>query len=119
METVNSPRMLFRQIDISAVDGGINIAEDSGEKTTVNLREFETKNEINNAAFDEIKDAASVVETLREIPERFNKEFTQDGFTYFANTDRMGYELIRSGNQKELGFCVISDNQVLKVKTFK
>lgn len=137
MRTVENPKKLFRKIDATSLDEDdesydFNVGEaamDNFDREELNIRneevEFEDLSDPAtdfHASLEAVEEAATEVDDSSNVPDDVDTKFhtQEDGrtVTYMADTDRMGYEVIKSESDPRLaGYVVIFPDTLVKVKT--
>ncbi len=136
MRTVDNPKELFRKIDATDIDDdkdsySFNVAEGDMEtlnreqlsidKRTVELEDFSDPADDFFASLEEIEEKATVIEDKHDHDADVDAKFVteEDGETvvYMADTNRMGYEIIKSFSKPRLaGYVVIFPDALVKVE---
>lgn len=134
MRTVNNPKKLFRKVEATdMLDGGegsfeFNVGEENGgqlavRKATVEFENLEDPADDFHAALETIEEAAAEVDSTNndDVPDGVDTQFTSqengDTVIYMADTDRMGYEVIRQVEPRLAGYVVLFPDAIVKVRS--
>lgn len=130
MQTVDNPKELFRKVDASSLgedeEYEFNIGEDSGgqlavRQETVQFEDLSDPADDFHAALEAIEDNATVIEDADEhdadVDTKFATEEDGEPVVYMADTDRMGYEVIKSFSDPRLAaYTVLFPDSLVKIE---
>lgn len=131
MRTVDNPKQLFRKVDATSLDEddeeySFDIGEDDGgqlavRKETVEFEDLSDPADDFHASYEALKENATVIEDKDDHDADIDAQFVteEDGETvvYMADTDRMGYEVIKRERDPRLAaYAVIFPDALVKVE---
>lgn len=126
------PTALFRRIDATDINSEsyefqVGDVDDLSEEpnpenvTTIEVS-FEDLSDPDDdflAALDKIQSFATEVDSVDEVPDSHDTQFetTEDGnlVTYYCDTSRMGYEIVRQEEPRLAAYTVVFPDRIVKV----